>query len=129
MPERPVTTAELVARVPGTWDAARVAARTGIAARHFVAPGTLHVQDGRLQHAAERQGLLRFALAAASPLLERLGQVPVEIHPELPQINTDGGEDLLALGIVCKREQQVLERQVRMTPRRGLTVCDGQNNL
>jgi hypothetical protein len=40
VPERPVTTTELVAQVPGTWDAARVLARTGIAARHFVAPGT-----------------------------------------------------------------------------------------
>jgi hypothetical protein len=40
VPERPVTTTELVAQVPGTWDAARVVARTGIAARHFVAPGT-----------------------------------------------------------------------------------------
>src|SRR4029453_12541493 len=40
MPERPAPGAELVGRVPGMWDAARVAARTGIAARHFVAPGT-----------------------------------------------------------------------------------------
>jgi hypothetical protein len=28
VPERPVTTTELVAQVPGTWDAARVVART-----------------------------------------------------------------------------------------------------
>ena len=39
-PGPPVTTSEIVAQVPGTWDAAHVQARTGIAARHFVAPGT-----------------------------------------------------------------------------------------
>ena len=36
MPERAVTTAELAAQMLGTWDATRIAARTGIAARHFV---------------------------------------------------------------------------------------------
>jgi len=40
MPERAVTTAELAAQVPETWGATRIAARTPIAARQFVAPGT-----------------------------------------------------------------------------------------
>jgi 3-oxoacyl-(acyl-carrier-protein) synthase III len=40
VPGRRVTTEELTAQVSGTWDAARIEARTGIAARHFVAPGT-----------------------------------------------------------------------------------------
>ena len=57
VPELPVTTAELVARVPGTWDAARIVARTGIAARHFVAPGTTAAALGA--------AALRKALASA----------------------------------------------------------------
>jgi 3-oxoacyl-[acyl-carrier-protein] synthase-3 len=40
LPGPPVTTRDVIQRVPGAWDAARIEARTGIAARHFVEPGT-----------------------------------------------------------------------------------------
>jgi 3-oxoacyl-[acyl-carrier-protein] synthase III len=67
MPERPVTTTERVTRVPGTWDAARVAARTGIAARHFVPPGTTAAALGA--------AALRRALASARLPAEAVGRV------------------------------------------------------
>ena len=44
-------------------------------------------------------------------------QVLVEIAAELRQIGAAGRKDPLAVGIVRERIQQVLERQVRMTPR------------
>jgi 3-oxoacyl-(acyl-carrier-protein) synthase III len=67
LPGAPVTTRELVARVPGTWDAARVEERTGIAARHFVPPGTTAAELGA--------AALRRALSAAGMPAEALARV------------------------------------------------------
>jgi len=57
MPGPPITTGELVTRASGTWDPVRLEARTGIGARHFVAPGTTAAALGA--------AALRKALAAA----------------------------------------------------------------
>ena len=48
-----------------------------------------------------------------------LVEVLVEVAAELRQIGAAGGEDPLAVGVVRQRVEQVLERQVRMPPRRS----------
>jgi hypothetical protein len=87
------------------------------------------VQHRRLQYAAERHRLLRLFLLAAGELLDVLVEVLVEIAAQLRQIGAAGGENTLAVGIVCQRIEQVLERQVGMTPRRCLPVRDRENDL
>jgi len=67
MPGPPVTTAALAAQVPGTWDPARVEARTGIAARHFVTPGTTAAALGA--------AALRKALDAAGMSADELTRI------------------------------------------------------
>ena len=79
MPGPPVTTAEMVAQVPGTWDATRVAARTGIAARHFVAPGTTAAALGA--------AALRQALASA--------RMPAEVVRRIIFVDSLGGDVLI----------------------------------
>jgi 3-oxoacyl-[acyl-carrier-protein] synthase-3 len=74
-----VTTAELVAQVPGAWDATRVAARTGIAARHFVAPGTTAAALGA--------AALRQALASA--------RMPAEVVRRIIFVDSLGGDALI----------------------------------
>ena len=96
---------------------------------HFLAAGALHVQDRRLQHAAERHRLLRLFLLAARELLDVLVEVLVEIAAQLRQIGAARRQDPLAVGIVRQRVEQVLERQVGMTPRGGLAVGDGEDDF
>ena len=67
MPGAAVTTDALVARVPGTPDAARIRARTGIAARHFAEAGTTAAALGA--------AALAKALAAARMPAEALTRV------------------------------------------------------
>ncbi len=79
MPERSVTTAELVAQVPGTWDAARIETRTGIAVRHFVAPGTTAAGLGA--------AALRIALDAA--------RLPADALTRIIFVDSLGGDRLI----------------------------------
>src|SRR5438552_5701458 len=67
MPGAAVTTDALVARVLGTPDAARIRARTGIAARHFAEAGTTAASLGA--------AALAKALAAAGMPAEALTRV------------------------------------------------------
>ena len=87
------------------------------------------MQHGGLQHAAERQRLLRLLLLAARELLDRLLQVLVEIAAELRQVGAARREDPLAVGVVRERVEQVLERQVRVPPRGRFAIGDGQNDF
>ncbi len=103
--------------------------REHVARLDFLPARALHVQHGRLQHAPERERLLGLLLLSASELLDRFLEVFVEISPELRQICAARGENPLAVLIVRQRVQQVLERQVRMTPRCRLAVCDGENDF
>ena len=74
--------------------------REHVAGANLVAARALDVQHGRLQDPAECQRLLRLAMAPAAELLERLGEVRVEIDAQLSQIDADGGQDLFALRVV-----------------------------
>ena len=103
--------------------------RDDVARMDFLAAGALHVQHGRLEHAPEGQRLFGLLLLAARELLDRILEVLVEIAPQLRHVGATGGEDALAVGVVRQRVQQVLERQVRVTPRGGLAVGDGENNF
>ena len=103
--------------------------RDHVARMNFLAAGALDVQDRRLEHTAERQRLLGFLLLTASELLDRVLKVLVEIPPQLRHVGAAGREDSLAVGVVRQGVQQVLEREVRMTPSRGLAVGDSQNNF
>ena len=102
--------------------------REHVARLHFLPARALHVQHRRLQHAAERQRLLRLLLLAARELLDVLVEVLVEIAAELRQIGAARGEDPLAVRVVRQRVEQVLQRQVRMTPRGRLAVGDREDD-
>ena len=103
--------------------------REHVSRLHFLPPRALHVQHGRLQHAAERHRLLRLFLLAARELLDVLVEVLVEIAAELRQIRAAGGQDPLAVRIVRQRVEQVLERQMRMTASRRLAVGDREDDF
>ena len=100
-----------------------------VAGVHFLAPRALHVQHRGLQDAPERQRLLRFLLLPARELLDRLVQILVEVAAQLRHVGTARGEDPLPLRVVRERVEQVLEREVRVTPRGRFAIGDGQNDL
>ena len=100
-----------------------------VAGLHFLASRTLHVKDGRLQHAPERERLLGFLLLAAPVLFDGLLQIFVEIAAKLRQIGAAGGEDALAVVIVREGVEQVLERQMSVTPGGRLAVRHRQDDL
>jgi hypothetical protein len=86
----------------------------------------LHVQHRGLQHAAERRRLRWLTLLASLRLLDRVAQVGVEITPQLRQIDAARRQDALALVVVRQRVEQMLERDVGMSPRDRLAVGDRQ---
>jgi hypothetical protein len=87
------------------------------------------MQDGRLQRAPEGERLRGFLLASARDLFDLAVQVLVEIAPQLRQVSAARAEDGFAVRIVGERVQQVLERQVGMTPRGCLAMSDRQHDL
>ena len=103
--------------------------RDDVARLHFLPSRALHVEHRRLQHAPERERLLGLLLLTARELLDRVLKVLVEIAPELRHVGAAGGEDPLAVRIVRQRVEQVLERQVRVTPRGRFAVGDGQDDF
>ena len=96
---------------------------------HLLPSGALHVQHRRLQHTPERQRLLGLLLLPAAELFDRLFQVFIEIAAQLRQIRAARREDALAVLIVRQGVQQVLERQVRVTPRRRFAIRDRKNDF
>ena len=100
-----------------------------VAGLHFLPARALHVQHGGLQHALERGGLFRFALAAALLPFDRRLEVGLELLAQRRQIGAARRQDLLALLIVRQRVQQVLERQVGVAARHGFAVRHGQDDL
>ena len=103
--------------------------RQHVSGAHFAAARALHVQHGRLQHATERDGLRRVFLPAARELLDLVGQVRVERLAQLGQVGAARAENGFAVGVVRQRVEQVLERQVRVSPRGCFAVGDGQNDF
>jgi len=65
-------------------------------------------------------------LLTAAVLFDRLPEVLVEVFPQLRKIRAARGKNPLAVLIVGERVQQVLERQMGMTPRGGLAIGDGE---
>ncbi len=100
-----------------------------VARPHLGAARALHVQHGRLQRAPEGECLRRFLLASARHLFDLAVQVLVEIAPQLRQVSAARAENGFAVRVVGKRVQQVLERQVGMTPRGRLAMGDRQHDL
>jgi 3-oxoacyl-[acyl-carrier-protein] synthase-3 len=105
LPGPPVATRDLVARVPGAWDAERIAARTGIAARHFVAPGTTAAD---LAACAVRKALDAARLPAGA--LDRVifvdslggdGLIPATANDVLGALGLSGGCDGFDLNNAC----------------------------
>ena len=95
----------------------------------LLTPGALHVKHRRLEHAAEGKRLLRLLLLPASKLLDGFLQVLVEIAAELRHVGAAGTQDALPLRIMRERIEKVLQREVRVAPRRGFAIGDGQNDL
>ena len=60
----------------------------------------LHVEHGRLQHAAKRGRLLGLALVTAPQFLDRRIEVVVELAPQLRQVGAAALQNALAFGVV-----------------------------
>ena len=105
LPGEGVTTEALVAEVSGTWDPARIRARTGIAARHFVAPGTTAAALGA---AALRQALAAADMPAAELtrviFVDSLGGdvlIPATANDVVGALGIAGGCDCFDLNNAC----------------------------
>ena len=85
-----------------------------VARLHLLPPRALHVKNGRLQHTAKRERLLRLLLLPARELLDGVVQILVEILAQLRQIGAARREDPFPIEVMRQRVEQVLERQVRM---------------
>ena len=103
--------------------------REHVARLHLLASGALDVEHGGLQDPAERQRLFGFLLLPAGELLDRLLEIPVEILAKLRQVRAARGKDALAVGVVGKRVEQVLEREVGVPPRGRLPIGNGQDDF
>ena len=95
----------------------------------YVALRALDVQDCRLQDVAERECLFGIALGASALALNRFIEVSTEDPAQPGQIRAARGENALAVGVVREGEQQVLEREVRMTTRHRLAVRDVEHDF
>ena len=100
-----------------------------IAGMNFLAAGALDVEHGGLKHATERESLLGFLLLAPGELLDGVLKVLVQIATQLRHVRATRRQDPLAVGIVSERVQQVLERQVGMTPRCCLAIRHRENDF
>jgi hypothetical protein len=61
--------------------------------------------------------------------LEGLVEVVVELASQPCHVHAASLQDALAFRVVRERVQQVLERQVRMTPGDGFPVGNGEDDL
>jgi hypothetical protein len=103
--------------------------RADISSLHFRALRALDMEHRGLQDAAERCRLLRLPLLATLLLFDRIVEIRVQVAPQPRQIGAARREDPFAVGVVRERVEQMLEGHVRVTPRNGLAVGDGQNNF
>ena len=95
----------------------------------LVLAGALHVQDRSLQDPLEREGLVRFPATRAAGKLFEGAEKLVERMSERRQVAAARGQDLLTVGVVRQGVEQVLERQMRVPPRRGLPIGDVENQF
>ena len=103
--------------------------REHVAGVRLVAPGALDVHDGGLQHAPERHRLFRLALAAALVAFDRLVEERRQGLAQGRQIGAAGGENPFTVRIVQEREQQVLEREVRVLARDRFAERHGEDDF
>ncbi len=86
-----------------------------VTARHFLLAARLHVKHGTLQHALEPQRGLHVRIVVMRQqgrlLLDEFGQ----LAPQFRDIRIAGLENLVNLGNVQERKQQVLDRHELMT--------------
>jgi hypothetical protein len=90
---------------------------------------TLDVEDGRLEHPAERERLLGLLLLPTAVLLDRVLQILVEILAQFRQVSAARREDPLPVVVVRERIEQVLQRQMCVSPRGRLPVGDRQDDF
>ena len=105
LPGPPVTTAALVSQVSGARDAARMEERTGIVARHFVAPGTTAAALGAaaLRKALEAARMPPDALARVI-FVDSLGGdalIPATANDVLGALGISGSCDCFDLNNAC----------------------------
>ena len=100
-----------------------------VAGVHLVPLRALHVENRRLQHPTERDGLLWLALLAAALPLDRFVEVGAERAAERRKVRAAGREDAFAVRIVGQDVEQVLERQVGMPARDRLAERNAQNDF
>ncbi len=103
--------------------------REDVAHVGFAAARTLDVEDGRLEHAAEGEGLEGLPTGAGRELLQRLVEEGLEVRLQPFDVGARAREHLGARGIVGQRVQQVLQRQLGMTTTERLTGRHGQDTF
>jgi hypothetical protein len=81
-----------------------------VGAGDFLLAGTLHVQDGALDHALEAERGLRVDLAVGRDARRLLGDVLGQALAQLVHVGAAGPQDLRRRGVVEQGQQQVLDR-------------------
>jgi hypothetical protein len=89
----------------------------------------LDVHDRGREHAPEGLGLLGLVLAALGEALDRVLEVLLELGAQPREVDAAGAQDLLALGVVGHRVEQVLQREVRMAAGDRLAIGDLEDEL
>ena len=100
-----------------------------VAGVRFVALSALDVENRGLQHAAEGERLLGLLVDAAAQPFDRRIEVRAERSPQSVHVGAARLEDPFAVGVVRERVQQVLERQIRVTPRDRLAKRNIQDDF
>ena len=95
-----------------------------VARVRFLALRRLHVQDRRLQHLAERGGLLGLVAAAARHALDRRLEIRAQVAAQLVEIGAARREDPLAVRIVRQDVEQMLEREKGVAARHRFAQRD-----
>src|SRR5262245_45261646 len=100
-----------------------------IAGLHFGFLRALHVTNTRRQPELEYGGLLRFPFLSTLQMLDALFEMLVQFLPKARQVDARPSEDAFAFVVVRERVEQMLDGQIRVPPRHGLAICNGQNDF
>jgi len=103
--------------------------RDQIAHLRFLPLRALHVQHRSLQRSTERRRLLGLALLSARKRFDRVVQAVGDVSPQQRQVGAARRENALAVGIVCDRVQQVLEREIGVPARDRLAKCNMKDDF
>ena len=96
---------------------------------HFFLLGTLRVINCRLDHAVKREGLCRFNRVIPGHAFEILIEESFEVRAQSVHVRTRMEQDLRPFLVMNQGLEQMLHRQVRVTPRLRFAIRRLQREL